>query len=323
MKDYTPSLSELEARLEKLERQNRRLKGLGLGFLLIVLSGLLLAQTSRKPAHAAPASDDRPVLKERSPMKNYTPSLSELETRLEKLQRQNRRLKGLGLVFLLIVLSGLLLARTLHKPAHTLVVHRLELRDEAGKLCGDWIVKNGATSLRLYDAAGKPRAALGVTGEGPSLWFYDAAGKYRAGLGMFGEGPSLWFYDAAGNARAGLEVDGEGPGLALLDDAGKPRARLTVDGEGAPGLWFYDAAGKLRVALAVTGGGPGLGLIDAAGKGGVGIDQNSLSVTDVQGFKSVVGVTGLETPATGENDTTGAAAVTLFGKDRKVIWQAP
>jgi hypothetical protein len=56
MKDYTPSLSELETRLEKLERQNRRLKGLGLGFLLIVLSGLLLAQTSHKPAHAAPAS---------------------------------------------------------------------------------------------------------------------------------------------------------------------------------------------------------------------------------------------------------------------------
>jgi hypothetical protein len=256
MKNYTPSLSELETRLEKLERQNRRLKGLGLGFLLIVLSGLLLAQTSHKPAHAAPASDDRPVLKERSPMKNYTPSLSELETRLEKLERQNRRLKGLGLVFLLIVLSGLLLARTLHKPAHTLVVHRLELRDEAGKLCGDWIVKNGATSLRLYDDAGKPRAALGLFGE-------------------------------------------------------------------VPGLWFYDAAGKPRVALAVTGEGPGLGLIDAAGKGGVGIDQNSLSVTDVQGFKSVVGVTGLETPATGETHTTGAAAVTLFGKDRKVIWHAP
>jgi hypothetical protein len=56
MKNYTPSLSELGTRLEKLERQNRRLKGLGLVFLLIVLSGLLLAQASHKPAHAAPAS---------------------------------------------------------------------------------------------------------------------------------------------------------------------------------------------------------------------------------------------------------------------------
>jgi hypothetical protein len=73
----------------------------------------------------------------------------------------------------------------------------------------------------------------------------------------------------------------------------------------------------------VDGKSPGLALLDDAGKGGVILNQNSLSVTDVQGFKSVVGVTGLETPATGETHTTSAAAVTLFGKDRKVIWQAP
>jgi hypothetical protein len=36
-----------------------------------------------------------------------------------------------------------------------------------------------------------------------------------------------------------------------------------------------------------------------------------------------VGVTGLETPARGENHTTSAAVVTLFGKDRTVIWRAP
>jgi hypothetical protein len=224
-------------------------------------------------------------------MKNYTPSLSELEARLEKLERQNRRLKSLGLGFLLIVLSGLLLAQTSHKPAHaapasaasvvtydTLVVHRLELRDEAGKLRGLLVVKNGVPSLSLYDDAGKLRAWLYVTRVVP---YFD-----------------------------------------LLDAAGKTRALLQVLHE-VPGLWFYDPAGKLRVALGVTPEGPGLKLYGAAGKGGVDINQNSLSVTDVQGFESVVGVTGLETPATGETHTTSAASVTLFGKDRKVIWHAP
>jgi hypothetical protein len=204
-------------------------------------------------------------------MKDYTPSLSELEARLEKLERQNRRLKSLGLVFLLIVLSGLLLAQTSRKPAHaapasaasvtydTLVVHRLELRDEAGKLRGLLVVKNGVPSLRLYDAAGKPRA---------------------------------W---------------------------------LTVDGEGAPGLWFYDAAGMSRAVLGVTSVVPYFALLDDAGKGGVFINQDSLSVTDAQGFESVVGVTGLETPATGETHTTSAASIVMFGNDKKhrVIWQAP
>jgi hypothetical protein len=207
--------------------------------------------------------------KERSPMKDYTPSLSELETRLEKLERQNRRLKGLGLGFLLIVLSGLLLAQTSHKPAHaapasaasvvtydTLVVHRLELRDEAGKLRGDWIVKNGAPILSLYDPAGKLRVELYVTREGPVFVLLGAAGMSRAVLGVTSVVP------------------------------------------------YFD-------------------LLDAAGKGGVVLNQDSLSVTDAQGFESVVGVTGLETPATGETRKTSAAAVTLFGKDRKVIWHAP
>jgi hypothetical protein len=37
----------------------------------------------------------------------------------------------------------------------------------------------------------------------------------------------------------------------------------------------------------------------------------------------VVGVTGLQTVDTGESHTTSAAAVTLFGKDGKVLWRAP
>jgi hypothetical protein len=223
-------------------------------------------------------------------MKDYTPSLSELEARLEKLERQNRRLKGLGLGFLLIVLSGLLLARTLHKPAHaapasaasvtydTLVVHRLELHDEAGKLRGDWIVKNGVPSLSLYDAAGRPRAELGVFGGFSSLSLTGAAGKTSVVL---------------------------------------------FANDGRPCLLMCDAADEVRALLGVSGEGPSLQFYDAAGKGGVDINQNSLSVTDARGFESVVGVTGLEKPATGETRTSSAAAVTLFGKGRKVIWHAP
>lgn len=44
MNSHTPSLAELEARLAKLERQNRRWKHLGLLFLLIAGSGFLFGQ---------------------------------------------------------------------------------------------------------------------------------------------------------------------------------------------------------------------------------------------------------------------------------------
>jgi hypothetical protein len=180
-------------------------------------------------------------------MNSNTPSLPELEIRLAKLERQNRRLKRLGLLFSLLAGSGFLLAQASCKrpgaapapatPAatyDTLVVHRLELRDKAGKLRGLWTVGDTDTILVLCNAAGMPHASLGV--------------------------------------------DADGPDLMLLGEPGKGQTWLA---------------------------------------------QDTFSVTDAQGFKAVVGVTETETIKTGESHTTSAAAVTLFGKDGKVIWRAP
>ena len=141
-------------------------------------------------------------------MNSYTPSLAEVEIRLAKLERQNRRLKRLGLLFLLIAGSGFLLAQAPRKPPSaaptqavqaatydTLVVHRLELRDKAGKLHGVWEATDEGRGLWLCDTAGNSRAALGVTADGPGLLLYDAAGKPRALLAVGAAG--------AGVARSG------------------------------------------------------------------------------------------------------------------------
>jgi hypothetical protein len=224
-------------------------------------------------------------------MNSNTPSLADLEARLAKLERQNRRLKRLGLLFLLIAGSGFLLAQASCKrsgvapgaatPAatyDTLVVHRLELRDKAGKLRGLWTAE----------------------GEDPGLILYDAAGNLRASLTAAGGGSGLGLYDATGGARAVLNVTAGDTDLFLFDAAGKVRATLVVEATGSK-LWLSDAAGELRAWLA----------------------EGTFSLTDAQGFKAVVGVTKLQTVATGESHTTSAAAVTLFGKDGKVIWRAP
>jgi hypothetical protein len=224
-------------------------------------------------------------------MNNPTPSLAELEARLAKLERQNRRWKHLGLLLLLIAGSGFLLAQAPRKPARagpapatpaasydTLVVHRVELRDKAGKLRGVWTVDDSGSGLALYDTAGKSRVFLGVDAEGPALAFYDTAGK----------------------GRALLSATAEGSILNLSDATGKPRAALAVFAD-APGLLLYDAAGKISARLS----------------------QDSLRLEDAQQFQAVVGVTETEVINMGERRTTSAAAVTLFGKDGKVIWRAP
>jgi hypothetical protein len=184
-------------------------------------------------------------------MDSYIPSLADLEARLAKLERQNRRWKYLAFLCLVLAGSGFLLAQAPRKspsatpaPAtragsfDTLVVHRLELRDNAGKLLGLWDVGDEGSLLALYDTGGKPRAALA----------------------LFHEVPRLTLHGTAGEARAELTAGDLGPDLTLVD---------------------------------------------------------------AQGFQAVVGVTELERPATGESHKTSAAAVTLFGKDGKVIWRAP
>jgi hypothetical protein len=198
-------------------------------------------------------------------MNSYTPSLAELELRLAKLERQNRRLKHLGLLFLLIAGASFLLAQaSCQRPGaapgaaapaatyDTLVVHRLELRDKAGKLRGVWEATDERSSLWLYDTAEEPRALLAVGADGPYLALYDAAGKLRAALAEPAEGPGLALYDTSEKPRATLNVSADGPGLTLYDSAGKPRAGLAVAAKGT-GLGLSDAAGKTRTLLTEDG----------------------------------------------------------------------
>ncbi len=246
-------------------------------------------------------------------MNSDTPSLADLEARLAKLERQNRRLKRLGLLFLLIAGAGFLLAQAPRKPPSaapgaatpaaaydTLVVHRLELRDKAGKLRGVWSGSDEAPGLALYDPAGETRALLSLSVHGPSF--------------------SLW--DAAGKPRAELTVTTRGPDLLLSDAAGKTRAALNVTPRG-PSLWLLDTAEKTRISLGLDTGSPVLALSDPAGNPHAVLTEGRLSLQDAQQFKAVVGVVGTKEIDTGESRTTSAAAVTLFDKDGKVIWQAP
>lgn len=246
-------------------------------------------------------------------MNSHTPSLTELEIRLGKLERQNRRWKYLGFLLLLLAGTGFLLAQAPRKrpsaasapatPAaayDTLQVHRLELRDKAGNLRGVWT----------------------VVGEAPGLALFDITGKIRALLTIWAEGPRLVLSDAAENPRAELRVEAKAPVLALLDTAGKHRAALALTAEG-PTLTLADTAGKPRVWLGLGAEGPALTLADTAGKPRAQLQEDSLFLQDAQQFKAVVGVTGTKVINTGESRTTSAAAVTLFGKDGKVIWQVP
>jgi hypothetical protein len=247
-------------------------------------------------------------------MTSQTPDMQAVLERLENLERQNRRWKHLGLLFLLIAGSGFLLTQVPRKALSaaptqavqaatydTLVVHRLELRDKAGKLRGIWTVDDKGPILGLYGDAGEVRGIWRVNDDkGTGLTLYDPAGKVRAALALPAHGPVLALNNAAEKPRAWLSLVDDSPWLTLYNTAGEPHAGL-----GLGSLYLLSQNHKVMANLRVDD------------------DDSSLSLADAQHFQAVVGVTELQTTRTGESHKTSAAAVTLLGKDGKVIWRAP
>jgi hypothetical protein len=205
--------------------------------------------------------------------------------RLEKLERQNRRMKLAGLGAMVIAGAFVLMGQASGPRTPP------EVR---------------AKSFVLVDAKGETRARLymSASAKGPELTLLDANGNARAEMDAFSDSPELALSDAKGKVRARLVAWPDGPGLALSDAKGKVRARLVAWPDG-PGLILNDANENSRVVLGADSDGPGLWLGDA------------------NGFETDIGVTGLVTPATGETHTTSAASIVLFGKDGKVLWSAP
>jgi hypothetical protein len=131
--------------------------------------------------------------------------------------------------------------------------------------------------------------------------------------------------DADGNVRGWMGVIGKGSELTLGNVNRQPGMTLMVSPDSSD-LHFFGSR-KGGMTLGVNSGDPALSMIDAEGNGGAGIafvkDGPSLTLEDGKGFSTVVGATQLETTAKGAAHQISAASIVLFGKDRKVIWQAP
>jgi len=206
-----------------------------------------------------------------------------IEERLEKLERQNRRMKLAGVGALVIAGAVVLMGQA--SGPRTLP----EVR---------------ANSFVLVDANGQRRAMLAMFSDGPGLAPYDPTGQPRAELTVFSSGPDLQMEDANGKVRVGPTVFLGKPELVLIGANEKAEADLFVDSI-APALTFSDTNGSQRVALGVASDGPWFSLNDASG------------------FKTDIGVTHLVSPETGEVRRTSAASIALFGKDKNVLWSAP
>jgi hypothetical protein len=132
----------------------------------------------------------------------------DLEQRLARLERGNRRMKRIGVLGLVVAAAVLLSGQAKGKDLQDLVVGSLTLKDKDGKTRAQLHVdEDGSASLLFRDKDGKTRALLSVLANGP---------------------PGLYLYDKYGRARAALYVDAGVPVLNLSDKGGRTRAALGV-----------------------------------------------------------------------------------------------
>ena len=217
---------------------------------------------------------------------------SAITERLDRLEKENRRFKRLGLTALAVMAATLVMGQS--PSRRTVEANEFVLRDASGTIRATLKMYNGEPLLTLLGSKGKAEA-------GPEqIDFVDSNGTTRAMLGSH----SAIYYQQVGGKTV---ITDEGPGLLLSGPDGKTRADFRGMADGAElSLYGQNSANSTKQVYLSSGG-----------------DGPSLTVSDDRGFKSVIGSVSLSIPTAGGSSRTSAASLVLFDKDGKVIWNVP
>jgi len=214
------------------------------------------------------------------------PTMETLARRLDGVERENRRLKQVGVVALAVIAAVVLMGQaTGGKVAKVIEAENFIVRDEHGRKRAELGAKSGNVGLAFYGNSGLASISLYLyQGASPSLMVVDKHRKLAAFLSPSGLGLQV-----KNNSRAALRLDDDGsPRLVLYDKNGmfsqNKRAALELDNDGSPKLVLYDKNGMSRAEL---------------------------------------GSTSLETTRTGVVEKRPESSLVLFDKKGKVIWSAP
>lgn len=142
-----------------------------------------------------------------------------LRQRVDTLERQNRRLRGISLVALLILLPLLLAAASPSSRAFVVKVNGLILVDAQGKKRAELYVDDRRTGLDFFDRNGDLLASLGAgqQGAGLSFWAPWEGAQPRARVAWNEDGSELTLYSSDQQNSVVFSTSNQGPNLLLAD----------------------------------------------------------------------------------------------------------
>ena len=158
--------------------------------------------------------------------------LAAVLSRVERLEKQNRRLKHGALLFLLAIASVGLMAQT--RQPSTSQRQKGRAPAPAPAPAGPTAVE--AQSFILKDSNGHVRAELGLAGSTPSLKFKDESGSTLVTLALNSDapgGPMLLLSDPQHHASVALSVlEHAGPQLSLTGERADIQLHMAVAPDG-------------------------------------------------------------------------------------------
>jgi hypothetical protein len=238
-------------------------------------------------------------------------NVTQLVTRIERLEKQNRQIKVIYLAGLVVFIGTILLGATTPR-ARELTAERFVVKDAQGNTRAVLGVGNTGTGLSILDDKSTNRLWVGVTSKGnPQMELGDRTGNTR--MALYVHAPETM----SNGAVAGL------PFPVWARPSAADKANLGPQDEASFDL--FDDKGIERGLFRIGGSRVYLGL--SHGSASFLAEAHDLGVTttleDGGNFITRLGNAQTILPSTGETHTSSAASAIMFDKKGDVIWSAP
>ncbi|MEO7453510.1 MAG: hypothetical protein ABIV13_01960 [Fimbriimonadales bacterium] len=122
----------------------------------------------------------------------YSQKITDLESRMKKLERTNRLLLTFAAAGIAAALIGW------QAVPNSIKARSFEVIDDKGKQRAALWTGDGAVGLALNDADGKPMASFDCFGKDPGIVMFDRQGNRRLRLVMYENEPILYYVDGRG-----------------------------------------------------------------------------------------------------------------------------